>query len=198
MKTRSKTYSIVAAAMMAALTYIATSVIHIQTVTGGYVHIGDSMVILSGILLGPFYGGLAAGIGSMLADLLSGAAMWVPGTFVIKLLAAIAAWKVFSVARNRAEAGIKKALHTTRTMVLAGLAAEVVVFAGYFVYDIFAISLFNGSFTAAGLSSALALKIAETPEGLFQYIAGIVIATLLSPVFLRLRAKYFQSAVAKG
>lgn len=198
MKTRSKTYSIVAAAMMAALTYIATSVIHIQTVTGGYVHIGDSMVILSGILLGPFYGGLAAGIGSMLADLFSGAALWVPGTFGIKLLAAIAAWKVFSVVRNREEGKVKKALHTTRTMFLAGLAAEAIVFAGYFVYDIFAISLFNGSFTAAGLSSALAVKIAETPEGLFQYIAGIVIAALLSPVFLRLRAKYFRSAVVRG
>ncbi len=46
--------------------------------TGGYVHPGDGMVLLSGWLLGPWWGGAAAGIGSMLVDLLGGYASVVP------------------------------------------------------------------------------------------------------------------------
>ncbi len=57
---------------MAALTCIATMIIHIPTPGLGYIHFGDGMVLLSGILLGPLYGSLSAGIGSMLADVFSG------------------------------------------------------------------------------------------------------------------------------
>ena len=79
------------AALLAALTYVATTVIKIPTPTGGYVHPGDGMVLLSGWLLGPWWGGAAAGIGSMLVDLLGGYASFVPGTLVIKFLDAMAA-----------------------------------------------------------------------------------------------------------
>ena len=75
---------LVTAAMMAAMTVIATMVITIPTAGGGYVNIGDALVILSGWLLGGPYGALAAGIGSALADVLSGYAVYAPATFVIK------------------------------------------------------------------------------------------------------------------
>ena len=64
---------IVIAALLAAFTCIATMSIRIPTPgTGGYIHPGDAIVLLSGIILGPGYGFLAAGIGSALADLLGG------------------------------------------------------------------------------------------------------------------------------
>ena len=69
-----KIKSMVMAAVMAALTYVATTVIKIPAPTGGYVHIGDGLVLLCGWILGPWWGGAAAGIGSMLVDLLGGAA----------------------------------------------------------------------------------------------------------------------------
>ena len=59
------------AGMMTALTCIATMVIHIPSPANGFVNLGDGFVILSGLLLGPLFGAAAAGIGSMLADLLS-------------------------------------------------------------------------------------------------------------------------------
>ena len=77
------------AALLAALTTAATMVIRIPTPTLGYIHLGDSMVLICGILLGPGLGAAAAGIGSMLADLFSGFTAWAPGTFAIKALTAL-------------------------------------------------------------------------------------------------------------
>ena len=71
MNTPNKTLKLVVAALFAALTTVATMFIQIPTLKG-YIHLGDCFVILSGILLGPVYGACAAGIGSMLADVLTG------------------------------------------------------------------------------------------------------------------------------
>ena len=65
---------LVLAALLAALTAVATMIIRIPTPTQGYIHLGDGMVLICGILLGPGLGALAAGIGSMMADL--SAATW--------------------------------------------------------------------------------------------------------------------------
>lgn len=72
-------------ALFAALACVATMSIRIPTPgTGGYIHPGDAIVILSGVVLGPSYGLLAAGIGSAISDLLGGYFVYVPITFVIK------------------------------------------------------------------------------------------------------------------
>ena len=55
------TQKLVLTALFAALTCVATMIIRIPTPgTGGYIHPGDALVILSGIILGPLYGFLAA------------------------------------------------------------------------------------------------------------------------------------------
>ena len=79
-----KVQKLVVSALMAALTYVATMVVQIPSPMNGYVNLGDCFVLLSGWLLGPWYGGAAAGIGSMLTDLLYGYGYYAPGTFVIK------------------------------------------------------------------------------------------------------------------
>ena len=78
-----KVQKLVVSALMAALTYVATMVVRIPSPMNGYVNLGDCFVLLSGWLLGPWYGGAAAGIGSMLTDLLSGYGYYATGTFVI-------------------------------------------------------------------------------------------------------------------
>ena len=84
------------AALFAALACVATMSLHIPTPgTGGYIHPGDAIVVLSGILLGPIYGGLAAGLGSALADLLSGYMVYVPITFVVKAVIAVVCYFVY-------------------------------------------------------------------------------------------------------
>src|SRR5574344_1143290 len=81
---RSKIQKITITALFAALTFVATMVIKIPTPgTSGYIHPGDALVILSGVFLGPVYGFLAAGLGSMLSDLLGGYFLYAPVTFLI-------------------------------------------------------------------------------------------------------------------
>jgi uncharacterized membrane protein len=53
-------------------------------VVKGYINIGDTVVLLSGLVFGPAVGAAAGAIGSSLADLLLGYAYWAPWTFVIK------------------------------------------------------------------------------------------------------------------
>ena len=114
---------LVYAALMAALTYVATMVIQIPSPMQGYVNLGDCCVLLSGWLLGPWWGGAAAGIGSMLTDLLNGYAHYAPGTFVIKGCMAIAA-ALLAKAMGRKAGGY----------VVSGIVAEVIMVAGYFGY----------------------------------------------------------------
>ena len=64
------TKSLAVTALMAAFTCIATMSIRIPTPTLGYIHPGDCLVLLCGVILGNVAGFLAAGIGSMFADIL--------------------------------------------------------------------------------------------------------------------------------
>ena len=63
---------LVMAALFAALACVATMSIKIPTPgTSGYIHPGDAIVILAGVVLGPAWGFLAGGIGSALVSLCS-------------------------------------------------------------------------------------------------------------------------------
>ncbi len=57
---------------------------------GSYINAGDAVIYAAAVVLGGPWGAAAAGIGSMLADLLVGAAMYAPGTLVIKALMGLA------------------------------------------------------------------------------------------------------------
>ena len=65
-----KLRKLVLAALFAALCTVMTMVIQVPSPMQGYVNLGDCAVLLSAWVLGPWYGGAAAGLGSMLADLL--------------------------------------------------------------------------------------------------------------------------------
>lgn len=172
-------------AMFAALVLMATYVFKIPTPTFGYVHVGDGFVLLAGIFLGPGLGALAAGIGSALSDLIGGYAIWVPGTFVIKFLTALIAAVLYRF--------LKKRIQKTRlavsipSVIISGIVGEIVMIFGYFLYNILIISLTNGSFTGAGLASAVTLSVTEIPFNIVQGAVGIVIASLLAPVFSKLK-----------
>jgi len=69
---------------MAVLTAVVTSAFRFPVPeTNGYINLGDTMVMLSGVLFGPLVGGIAGGVGSALADL-PGYAGWAPFTLLIK------------------------------------------------------------------------------------------------------------------
>ena len=90
-----KTKQIVMAALVAALACVATMIIKIPSPLNGYINLGDCVVLAAGWMLSPIYGFLSAGLGSALADLLSGYATYAPATFIIKGLMAIIAFYGF-------------------------------------------------------------------------------------------------------
>ena len=87
-KQKISTKKIVWTALMAALTVVGSAIrITIPIDIGGTTafHLGNIMCALSGILLGPWYGGLAAGLGSFLYDMTNPAYIseaWI--TFLMK------------------------------------------------------------------------------------------------------------------
>ena len=158
-----KIRKLVISAMMAALTYIATMVIQIPSPMNGYVNLGDCFVLLSGWLLGPWYGGAAAGIGSMLTDLLSGYGHYAPGTCVIKGLDALVAALLFRTMGR-----------TSTAALVSGLVGEAIMVAGYFGYA----ALLLGK----GLGAA-----ASIPGNLVQAALGLLIGFLLLKVLQKTR-----------
>ena len=162
-------------ALFTALTTVATLVIQVPSPMSGYVNLGDAMVLLSAWILGPVYGTAAAGIGSMLADLLSGYAYYAPGTLVIKCLMAFVAAQVFLVLKDKV-----KGKHFAK--VVSGLLAEIIMVAGYFGYA--------GLILGNGLSAALSI-----PGNLVQGGFGIVVSTV---VYLALSQVIKRPKLLKG
>lgn len=166
-----KTRTIITAALLAALTTVATMIIKIPTPTQGYIHLGDGMVLLCGILLGPGLGAVAAGIGSMLADLFGGYMAWVPGTFAIKALTALVGGWLYHHMVGREK------LHTPVRVALCGIPAECVMVAGYFVYEV-GMQAVAGS--AVGVAAVAVL--AGVPFNIVQGLAGVIVCAVLLPV----------------
>lgn len=162
MKRNNSTYKITLSALFAALCCTITMFVKIPLPAGGYVHLGDAFVLLSGWVLGPFYGGAAAGIGSMLADILSGYAQYAVFTFVIKALMAFTAYH-FSNSFSKSPLIGK---------VTGGITAELIMSLGYFLCDWF----FYGSSAIVNLFMYLL-------KGAVNLIAGIVFANLILPHF---------------
>lgn len=157
---KKNTKNLVFAALLAAVTCVATLVIHIPSPLNGYINLGDCFVLLSGWLLGPVYGFLAAGIGSALADLFLGYAVYAPATFIIKGLVALVAYLLIKA--------FGKIKYKTVAYVLSGIIAELVMIGGYYVFE---------GFMYGFVESAVNIL----PNGV-QAVAGIVCATLLIAV----------------
>ena len=165
-----KIRKLVLAALLAALVCVATMVVQIPSPMQGYVNLGDCFVLLSGWLLGPWYGFAAGGIGSMLADLFLGYAHYAPGTLVIKgLVALLAALLYEKLSRSQA------------ARIASGVVGEIVMVLGYFGYA----SMLLGK----GLAAA-----ASIPGNIFQGAVGLVVGAVLATVLER--AKVTQKLAA--
>ena len=89
MKTNHKVVLITTTALFTALVTIGTTVIQIPVAGKGYTHFGDSMIYLAACILPGPCSFFAASVGAVLADLLTGYALYVPATLIIKALNAV-------------------------------------------------------------------------------------------------------------
>ena len=161
MNTRTK--KIVMAALMAALTCVATMIIKIPSPLKGYINLGDCIVLVSGWILSPAYGFLAAGLGSALADILSGYVTYAPATFIIKGLMSFVAFYGFKL--------FYKKLGNLPSRIISGFSAELVMIFGYYIFE---------GFLYGFITSAV-----NIPANVVQGIAGLVLGVLLMKLFQR-------------
>lgn len=151
-----KTKKIVLNGLMTALVCIATMVIQVPTPgTNGYVNVGDAVIFITSILFGPLAGMLAGGVGSALADLLSGYPHWALFTLIIKglegYLVGIIVSKSNTISRNIFSISI----------------GIVVMVIGYFLAG----AILKGSFIVSA---------ASIPSNIVQGIVSMIIAIPLS------------------
>lgn len=146
---------IVYLSLLTALCCVATMAIPIPTPTGGYLNAGDIVVVFTALLAGPLYGGVAMGLGSGLADLFAGYAVYAPGTLLAKGLAAAVTGLIF-----------RRTKRTLKGAVCAAVCGELVMAAGYF--------LFESVFLGFGAGAA-----AEIPGNLLQGAVGVIGGTAL-------------------
>ncbi len=162
---KNTTKNLVLAALFAALTFVLTAYFfHVPVgVNGGYIHFGDSMIYLAASILPLPYAMAAGAIGAGLSDLMSGGAMWVVPTIIIKALMAA----MFSAKQDKV-LGKRNAL--------ALIPAALICLVGYYLAE----SIIMGNFLV-GLPSA--------PLTLIQSAGSSALYVLLALAFDKAKLK---------
>ncbi len=158
-------------AAFATLAFAGTFVIRIPIpASGGYFNLGDTFVMLAGLLYGPLVGALVGLIGPTMADAL-GFPQFIPATAVVKALEGLAVgWIGGSGARPRP---------------VAALAVGVAILvAGYFVFEAWIYPLLGRAipfFNVTDFNAALA----EIGPNLLQGLLSAVMAFGVQRIFNR-------------
>ncbi len=141
-------------ALFTALVCVATLIIQIPVpATNGYIHPGDALIFVAAVFLGARYGLVAGGLGSALADLISGYAFWAPWTFIIKAVMGLAVGSIARYERGK--------LFTLRN-VLAMLCGVCIMVVGYLLVS----STMQGGWAAA---------ITSVPANIVQGVGGMIL-----------------------
>ena len=162
---KNTTHKIVLSSMFAALTCVATIIIKIPSPLKGYINLGDCIVLLSAFLLPPGYAFLSAGIGSAIADILSGYAEYAPATFVVKGVMVLVAYFVYKL--------LSKKMRPMGARIIGGGLAEIIMILGYFVFE--------------GFLYGFVPSLVNIPANAVQGIAGLVIGMLLFKLFDKIK-----------
>lgn len=140
------------ASLMCAIVVITTmfAAVPIPGVQGAYANAGDAAVYAAAYLLGCPWGIAVAAVGSALADLLLGSALYAPATFIVKGLMAFIAVRLLN----------KKNMRALR-LLICGL----VMVAGYFAYECI---LYGAS-----------VAVISIPANLIQGVLGAVLGSIV-------------------
>jgi uncharacterized membrane protein len=142
-------------ALVASVVLVATMFLKVPVTPGGYIHLGDGVIYAAALAFGPTFAAISGAIGSSLADVLGGYAMWWPWTLVIK---GVAGWVIGKIGYNQGRS----------RQLLAMVVAAAWTVAGYAV----------GTSVMFSPSTALA----ESLGNVIQTGSGIVIGLFLAPV----------------
>ena len=113
------------AALSAAIIFVGTYVLIFPLPGSGYANLGDCFIITVCCFLGVWPGAAAAAVGAALADLILGYTIYAPATFIIKGLMAICIFLLYK----------KLPLPTIAKTVIAAVVSEVIMIAGYLLFE---------------------------------------------------------------
>lgn len=140
--------------LFAALIFVFTAFLHIPT-GAGYTHAGDGIIYLAACMLPTPYAVAAGAIGGALADGLTGFAVWMPATVVIKAITAL-----FFTKKTKKIVCLRNVLGIIPSLVLCVV--------GY--------SLYEGVVMAGGFSKgAIIAAFGQTPAYCVQVFASSVL-----------------------
>ncbi len=168
---KSKVLKLCITAMMAALVFAGSNLdITIPAIVGfSRFHLGNVLCALSGILLGPWWGALAAGVGSALFDVFDPVHITeAPITFITKGIYGLVAGLIFfKVFKRRSNYG---------TEIVSSLCAAVTYIVIYL-----AKTLFYNNMLLAGLSwtAAWIAMVEMVPSALFNGVVAVIFAPIL-------------------
>ncbi len=148
-------------AVMAAVVFVLTSIVHVPTPARGYIHLGDTGVFFAAFAFGPWIGAVAGGVGTLLADVVGGFPLWAPFSLLIH---GLQGWVVGWMSRRWS--GVPG-------LILSAVVGGAIVVIGYLVAGLF----------LAGAGAALG----ELPMNVLQVVGGAVVAI---PLFIAVRQAY--------
>jgi len=188
---RNMVLKICMAAMMAALVAVGSDIPNIQIPSPlgtNRFHLGNVMCALSGLLLGPWWGGLASGLGSALYDLLFDPARFTefPITFITKGVYGLVAGAVFfKVFKGRS--------NYVNELVASALAAV------SYIAIYLAKSFFYSGLLVKGLSADAAwlATLGKIPSSAFNGIVAVIFAPVLGVALHKaLKAAHLEEKLA--
>lgn len=137
-------------ALFIALVFLCTVVIAIPSPLGGYMNIGDAAIYVGSFILGPIFGFIAGGVGSMMGDLYTGWVVYMIPTLIIKGTMGFVSGYLFRKSKD----------------ILGLICGFIILVAGYYLADI----IILGNFIS---------PIGNVPFNVIQGIVGVIAAYLI-------------------
>ncbi len=163
-------FKIASLAVLIAVTAIFTAMIRIPTApTRGYLNLGDVAIYFTAITFGPVTALIAGGVGTALADIISGYAQWAPYTFIAHGGQGLVIGLIIYAGRGKDSNGKTGIVR----LLLAFLGGAVVMVGTYFV--------------TGGIMYGFAASTTEIPGNILQNAAGVLIG---APLALAVRKAY--------
>jgi uncharacterized membrane protein len=145
-----------------ALTYVVTAFIQVPIpATGGYINVGDLMVMFTALLFGPIVGGISGGVGPMFADIFSPYYVYAPATLIIKGIEGF----LIGFISNPKDKSSRISYRDVFAVIIGGLLIPF----GYFIFEAYI------------LNFGVPVALVEVPGNFFQFgfaaIASILLIT---------------------
>lgn len=150
------------AGVFTAVVFVFTAYLHIPSHTG-YTHVGDGFIYLAASLLPLPYAMFVGAVGALLADCLTGFAVWAPGSVIIKTVVVL-----FFSAKGRRILSVRN--------LLALLPAAVICIGGYYLYE----ALITGNFVT---------PLSGIPGYVMQAVLSSILFVLLGVALDKLKVK---------